>query len=794
MTMFAPRWHKVFRDLWSNKTKTILVMLAIAVGVFAFGSVFITQDVLVKDMNDQYRAVNTSSIVMSTAPFDEDVVRWAKRQPQVADAQGQASYTVKLIVGEKSYNLILCAYGDYSRMTLNMVTPEKGDWPPGNRQIVFERASIPLSKTDIDDKILVETSDGKQHALTVVGTAHDLNAFPANMFPMPTGYVSLDTLEWLGLRGRCNQLNLLAREGNNDIPQLENVAFNIKEKLQSQGLPIYSTTVRKTGDHWAKEVTQSFIFILSVIGIFSLILSGFLVVNTVTALLTQQRRQIGVMKAVGGTGRQIIGLYLVLVAFYGILALLLALPISMALGYFFTLTVANLLNIDIIGFNMPLRVFLLEAGAALIVPVISAALPVLGGVRVSVRETLSNYGTASKTRTGILDRTLMKVSFLSRPVLLSLRNTFRRKGRLALTMGTLTLAGMLFIGVMNVRSSLIEDLGNTFKKYYDFEVALSLDGNYSGQGVETRAMRVPGVTQVESWTSIAVQRIKDDEIKGASFNIIGLPPDTKFMKPDLLSGRWLQENDRNAIVLTGGLLKEMPEVKVGDTIKVNMDTNSYEWEVVGIIPLMYDRTGYADFNYLSRIKGTAGLASSLYVSTEQKDGASQSQMSETLESQLKKSNVKVGGAMTRDTIASSLTGRNDFLIYFLLIMAVMSAAIGGLGLMGMMSLNVLERTREIGIIRSIGASTRSVGSIVVTEGLIIGLLSWALAIPLSIPMSIGFDTMLGVIMGGQPIPFVFSPIGLVAWLGIVVAISVLASVLPAYRAMRMSVRETLAYE
>ena len=69
--MLTPRWRKVVRDLTSNKTKTILVVLAIAVGLFAFGSVFITQDVLVADMDSQYRAVNSANIILSTPYFDD---------------------------------------------------------------------------------------------------------------------------------------------------------------------------------------------------------------------------------------------------------------------------------------------------------------------------------------------------------------------------------------------------------------------------------------------------------------------------------------------------------------------------------------------------------------------------------------------------------------------------------------------------------------------------------------------------------------------------------------------------
>ena len=127
-------------------------------------------------------------------------------------------------------------------------------------------------------------------------------------------------------------------------------------------------------------------------------------------------------------------------------------------------------------------------------------------------------------------------------------------------------------------------------------------------------------------------------------------------------------------------------------------------------------------------------------------------------------------------------------------MAFMSAAIGALGLMSMMSLNVLERTREIGVMRSIGATNRAVGGIVIGEGLIIGVVSWLIAIPVSVPISLIFNSSLGNIMFGGPLAFIFSFQGLIIWLAIVIFISFIASMLPAYRAMRMSVRETLAYE
>jgi putative ABC transport system permease protein len=792
--MLTPRWHKVVRDLWSNKTKTILVVLAIAVGLFAFGSVFITQEVLGHEMDAQYRAVNSSSIVLHTAEYDPDLLRWICRQPEVGDAQGQSSYMVKMYGGDKTYNLTLVAYDNYEDIRINRITPETGTWPPGRKEIIFERASLPLSQSRVGDRLKVELSSGKQYELLIAGTAHDLNAFPGNMVPLPTACISSQTAQWLGYSGRCNQINIVTKDSITSIPELEKMASALKQRLQERGFEVYSTEVKNAGEHWAKSTLESFTLILSGLGIVCMVLSAFLIINTITALVAQQRRQIGMMKAIGGTGKQIISLYLVLVGFYGVLALVIALPISMGLGYLFIDMVAQMLNVDITNFYLPARVLLLESGAAILVPALAAALPIMGGVKVSVREALSDYGISGKNHSGWLDKLLLKLNVFSRPVLLALRNTFRRKARLALTLGTLTLAGTLFIGVMNIRASLDSEFTSVFKKYFDWEIAMNLDGQYPVRGIESRVLKIPGVTAVDSQGAASVQRIKADGSRGSTFSIVGVLSGDNFLKPDIKAGRWLQKGDKNALVLTSILAEDMPDVKVGDRIRFEINGQTRDWAIIGIIPYSWDKTAYADMDYLTRIQGISGQTSTLYIRTDKKDGDSQAAMAEIIEDRLKKSGIKVGTSITQEAIVSSNAGQVNFLIYFLLIMAMMAALVGALGLMGMMSLNVMERTREIGVMRSIGAASRAIGSVVIMEGLIIGIVSWLIAIPVSIPVSLVFNSLLGNLMFGETLAFVFSPPGLLIWLAIVMAIALIASLLPAYRAMRMSVREILAYE
>ncbi|MFC2009843.1 ABC transporter permease [Chloroflexota bacterium] len=793
--MIKTRWQKVFRDLWINKTRTILVVLAIAVGVFAFASVFITGDVLVSSMNTQYEAINASTITIYTTTQNNNLARWAIRQPEVIDAQMRAIQSVRLISPQKTYNMDLFVYDDFNNMTVNLITPQQGDWPPGRGEVLLERTVASYLGANIGEELIIELPDGTRHKLVFSGTVHDLNAVPASLFPQLSGYMTLQTLGNIGLPSVYTRLEITALPEYDSRDKLVELGENLQDRLRRTGVQTGNfPNIREPGEHWGRETTQSFTLILSIIGIFSLILSGFLVVNTVSALLIEQRRQIGMMKAIGGTGRQIFGMYLVLVACYGLLALFVAIPIGLGLAYIFTIAVVNFLNLDMVGFHLPLHVLLLEILAALIVPVVAAAIPIRGGLRVSVREALSSYGIHVKENPGWLDQMALKVSRLPRPVLLSLRNTFRRKGRLLLTLSALTMAGTLFIGVVNVRTSLMSELDIVLETLFNYEVQVYFNNTYPVTGLQQRAESLPGVVDTSGQAVIRGQRILPDGDEGDSFTIVGVVPGTDFFQPKIISGRWITDGDRNSMVITSRLAEDMPDVHVGDTIPVKIMGKEYIWTVAGVMKMAFNRNAYATFDYVSSLNGASNQASSLFVRTVQKDAVSQDLVSKELEQKLKDAGVGVSYSMTRETIASTNASQFDFLVSFLLSMAAMSALIGGLGLAGMMGLSVMERTREIGVMRSIGASNSAVGGIVITEAMLIGILSWLLAIPLSIPFSLGFDVLLGEAFLGGPLVFKYSPIGPIVWIIIVIVISVTASILPARRAVRMSIRETLSYE
>jgi putative ABC transport system permease protein len=129
----------------------------------------------------------------------------------------------------------------------------------------------------------------------------------------------------------------------------------------------------------------------------------------------------------------------------------------------------------------------------------------------------------------------------------------------------------------------------------------------------------------------------------------------------------------------------------------------------------------------------------------------------------------------------------------MLALSVIVAVVGGIALMGALSIGVIERTKEIGVLRALGARSRTILSIFVMEGILQGILSWLVAIPISFMASPIMANALGQAMFGASLDYRYNWAALGIWFGIILIISVVASILPARGATRISVRDSLAY-
>jgi len=800
--MLSSRWHKVLNDLWGNKTRTLLIVLSIAVGLFALGTIVSARVILDEGMAESYAAINPSTGTVRTLElFDEDFVRSVRAMRDVADADARRTVDVRVQTGAGKWeNLTVFAVEDYDDIRINKIWPESGTWPPPEREILIERAALPLIKAQVGDVLWIETPYEKKRQLRIAGLAHDPAQIPAQLDGSPYGYVTFETLDWFGEERGFNELYVVATNAeNNEFAQ--HVTNQVKNKAEKNGLTIPMSTTAEPGQVPLDEILQAVLLLMGVLGLLSLFLSAFLIVNTVSALLAQQKRQIGVMKALGARTGQIMGMYLVMVMIYGLLALVIAVPLGVVGSRGLSRLMASYFNFDLVDMGVPLQAVVLQIAVGLMLPVLASVPPFLANLRVTAAEAMSAYRMGKgRFGAGILDRLLSGANLwfarrvLRRPVLLSLRNIFRRKGRLALTLLTLTLAGATFIGVVSVSATLnrtIDDLMQNYK----FDSAIFFDRPYRLTRIAGEAQQVPGVVQTDVYGLLPARRVRPDGSEGKTMYLLAFNVGSGMVPgPAIAEGRWLLPEDENALVVDAIMLQEEPDIELGGEIVLRIDGRDRPFRVVGYSLGIMVPVAYANYDYVARITGDVGQTSAAIVATERHDEEYVLETTAALEEHLEGAGLRVKSVFT--AAGERAEGEAFFagIIALLLIMALLLALVGGLGLMGTMSINVLERTREIGVLRAIGAPNKGVSQVFIREGIAIGVLSWAVGSLLAFPLGKALSDGVGIPVLGVPLNYSYSTTGVLIWLALVILLSALASLLPARNASRLTVREVLAYE
>ncbi len=476
--MLKPHVNKVLRDFWVNKTRSALIVLSIAVGLFAIGMIVHAGILLDEGMRRGYAAINPSSGIIRTArTFSPEFLQSVRAMEDVADADARAHVFTRFQLKQEGWgDLEIFAVPDYDSLRVNKIFPQDGAWPPPPHELLIERSSLSLIGAKVGDSLLIETDGSRPKEAVIAGVVHDLIQLPAKFDGSVYAYVSFDTLEWLGEARGLNELHIVAHRPD-DPAEVQRVVNLVKDKIENSGMTIPMDLAANPNDLPMGDVVRAILLLLGALGVLSLGVSAFLIVNTVSALITQQVRQIGVMKAVGGRAGQIVRMYLALVVLYGAAALVLAAPLGMFGAWGLSRMLAEMFNFDLTLFRVAPQAIALQAALGLIVPVLAGLYPILSVLRVSAAEAMRGSGTgAERFGRGRFDRIFQGDSFtrfIPRPVLLSLRNTFRRKGRLVLTLAALTLGGAIFIGILSVRDSLARTVGDIIPYRFDLSVALA---------------------------------------------------------------------------------------------------------------------------------------------------------------------------------------------------------------------------------------------------------------------------------------------------------------------------------
>jgi putative ABC transport system permease protein len=785
-------WRKVWRDLWNAKFRTILVILSTAVGVFALGFVFGTSDVLRVGMTESHKASLFPHLTFYTGLFDDEVVETILHEPGVADVEGErvASLRWKLEGDEDWHDGTVTARDDYTAQRTNLLYLVDGDWPTG-RKLAVERLASQYFHVPMGTDIIIEFGRGERR-LSIESVVRAAQVFPPQWGGDANFYATPETLAWLTDQEQgFNRLNVLLESFSEE--GAEEAGERIQDRIERMDIGVGGYQVSDPEVHWAQETMDSILLILKVLGGLSLALSGFLIINMMNATVAQQIWQIGVMKVVGGTRGRVIRVYLTMAAIYGLLSLFLAVPLGALGAHLLAGWMLGLFNIIDTGFRVTPLAVAIQVAVGLVVPLLAALVPVIGGARITPHQAISNYGLGAGFGRSWLDTIIGRIRRLPRPLALSLRNTFRRKARIVLTLVTLVLGGLMFIVIMSVGSSMHNTI-EVLLSDFGFDVLVVFDRAHRAARLLEAAESVDGVARAEVWdVQIATLELGGGE--ESEGQLWGIPDNSVMFNPRLTNGRALVPEDGNAILLNNRIAVDN-DIHVGDTVTMTVDGKEIVWTVVGTIININNNfsDNFVPFDTLAREIGNTNRGAFVMMKTLEHDAEIHQRVIRDLRAACTARRINPVFFQSGGELRQQAGAQFDVITYLMLAMAVLAAIVGSIGLMSTMSINVVERRREIGVMRAIGAPSATILGIIIVEGVMVGVLSWLIAAPLSYPGARVFNHVLGETVFQMPLDFAYSAPGLVGWLAIVVIMSALASLWPALQATQVSVREALAYE
>ena len=332
------------------------------------------------------RPSNPPNIEIRTDPFYSDLVEVIENVPGVKEVEGRRIFTIRARRGTESWQDLKLVGSADSANRISLLAPIAGRRDPGKDEALISRDLLHDTGFRVGDTIEIELPDGSSHDLEVVGLVTDQTTSKPDIGSTNNVYVNVTTLRSLGLGGNFNYLYVTVDGEGGDGEIIDGVAADVRDKVEDSGREVYRMDQRLSTEHPMIDTVLAMLGVLGAMGALVAVLSSSLIINTLNALLTDQRRQIGVMKLIGASSHQILGMYLMLILAYGLMALLSAAPVGAIAGYAFAWGIARLLGAVVGGFRIIPAALFAQVLMGILLPLAAGYFPVRGAVRTSVQQ------------------------------------------------------------------------------------------------------------------------------------------------------------------------------------------------------------------------------------------------------------------------------------------------------------------------------------------------------------------------------------------------------------------------
>jgi len=772
---------KAIKDVTRRKLRSGLTVVGIALGVMGLTAVGITSNQLNAALQAANASIGLPDIHFFTSPASPAAVDLLKRQPNVKQVEAETEVVARWTTSTGHAILDIQGLPDFSHREFKKFAITAGQ-APGPNEILMERNDLPLQSFHVGDKIELQVN-GSPVSLRVSGISQTAGVVSASMAG-GVAYMRQSDLQAIYKLQGSNTFNVRLQ----DYGQRSTSAKQLAPALQASGVTVLFTTIGHDITHGGGAILDGIFTIMQVLSAIALLLSIFLLLSTITTLLAEQVPIIGTMKAIGASRAQVIRNYLLGVAIYGVIGTLIGFSLGLLIGSFAVGALGSLLGIYAGSFFVPPALLLEALVVGVAVPMLTAIWPLVSGTRLTVQQAISGYGIEKRAGRRRIWIRVVGVLFGSLPQTLQLgaRNLFRRRIRALLTLLALALSGAAFLAIQTTSASFNNLLDRSLATYHA-DIWAMLNNPVPADKVVPLIARLRGVDQIYPGTmSFPTTQWGQVEL---------FAPVSGGYRQQLLQGRWLSADDTTAVVINESIAQKTG-LKVNDWISFHDDLYTGTWQIIGIVRDYANPAGLGVMLApLSEINGfrhwPSNYVDHLLITSTSSREADIDSLSKQIDDLLSLNGMD---AMVSTTAQQKAFSQSAFLVLYAMFYSVVAivALVGAIGLFNSLAMGVLERRREIGILRSMGATGRKVAQVFLAEAIGLGVVGWLIAVLIGIPAAYGFVALLSQVL--LRVPFVFNPMSLVVMLAFILIVAALASLGPVFGASRVKIASTLRYE
>lgn len=788
---------KLARDLWLSRGRTLVMVLAITVGLVGFNATLGAFGVLTREMQRNYLESVPASATLELESVSDALLSAARQRPEVVAATRRKTVHARFRTNADGpwQRALVFVVDSFEAMPVAKVFRARGAWPPPNGTLLVEQSGRSVVGVDIGESFWLRLPGQVARRVPVSGIAHEPALAPAQTEQAIYVYITADTARSFGISPVFDELRVLL--DRHDQHAIETSVRDLCAWIDRERLgELREVRVPPPRHHPHQTQMTAVLAVILVFTVLVLLMSSFLAACLMSTLMARQIREIGVMKALGASTRQLAWLYTLLVQALALSAIVVAWFPGKLGASLFVDSVAKLLNFDIASYRDPLWIVLTKLGVGAVVPALALLPAVWRASSVSVRRALDEHGVPENFGQPRLESWVARARQFSAASSYALRNVLRQRRQLALSLALLGAAGGAFVTAASVAQAW-DVLTARLLETRHYEVEARFNGPVSLESLARRARELPSVAAVESWQSVPtviaepgqrpIANTYPDDAHGA-FHLVAPPEAARMLDVELEAGRWLRPNDTRAVVINQ-MVPGYDRLRIGDMLTFSVAGKPQKLTVLGkTAQVGVGAVAYVNAKTYDAVVPTDQRTGTLWV---RGSGGSTSVLRDELERLLDAAGAPVQSVLPLSVFKNALVAHFELLMKTLLGLALLTAIVGILSLGSAMSNAIVARTRELGVLRAIGASRRQIRRAVLIEGVLVGALSLLIATFLGGALSLVVGTTLGKLSFNVALPWTFSVPAMATWSLGVFVLTLVATWWPASRAGRMSVREAL---